>query len=126
MDSAPTPQPARSTVPSCTQHPRPDTLTVPVLLKPGSPLAQSVQQPSMVYMFQRLSGVSEMPETVRITPFSQTAEGQLHKGYLMPRGIDIKQGHFSFTHLCVQNSSAEHHVAFSALRQGLQICPESY
>ena len=73
----------------------------------------------MAYIFQHLSGVSKMPETVRITSFSQTTEGQLHKGYLMPRGIDIKQGHFSFTHLCVQNNTAEQPCGFQCFKTGI-------
>lgn len=52
-----------------------------------------------------------MPETVQAT------EGRLHRRYLMPRGNDITEGHFSFTHLCVQKILQSKHVAFSFLRE---------
>lgn len=60
-----------------------------------------------------------MSQTVQITSSSQTTEGQLRKGCLMPRKINTKQGHFSFAHLCVQNDTAERPCGFQFFKIGI-------
>lgn len=97
-----------------TQHPTSDTLTIPFLVKMGIP--QHKVSDSWVgdicFRFLLLSSISKVPETVRITLFSKPTEGHPHKAYLIPRGNDITQGHFSFTHLCVQSDPAQQACCF--------------